>query len=496
MRASKFTHARAGAPYCALLHSFDTQLARLWQDHRAMKTSSCLLIVASLIASSHVHGQGEPRPEPKDLGLMTKPDAAAKPDPFIKGKDKAEAKPKPTAKPAHGDPAAGIRFVFETYSMSLADFDALLTEAATSTAMWERVQQAVTENKATLDAVQSVVTKSGMRATIEATDNLMYATEFEDTASGVLAPSAWEMKPCGDRIEIDPSLEGGNDRLSVSLLIQAVRFIKWTEDKAVPPVICSTQPLFTEAKCSASVILPIEKTTFVGTLSGPSGTGFAESDTPDRVSLIFARPTLMKLVKSEPEPSNDQQLRFSFRTYRMDRPKAAELLRVHADNETLLKSVHALVKGGTAQLESLTTGTSRPGQRSFIEEVAEFIHGTETSISDDDAPVFSGSEMHPLGHRYEWEASIYTDAPDGFPQCDIILAPEVSEYRGPVGGHPLVEKFPEVPVFSARKIEATVGATLGHPAFIGTINQPRDTGVNGRKDDGKTCLQFVEVVAW
>ncbi len=449
-----------------------------------MKTSFHHLFVVGLLVSGLALAQD-----------IVNPKSAAKPDPFVKDKGKAETKAQPTPEPPWVVPDGGIRFVFETYSMSLADFDALLAEGSKSAAMWERLQKAVTEKTATLDVVQSVVTKSGQRATTEAADELLYATEFAPTASGVLAPTAFETRPCGDRIEVDPVLSPDGKSVDLTLSIEAVRFIKWTEDKAQPPAVSSTQPLFTEAKSTMSTSLPMDQANFLGTLTQPSSSGIAEADTADKVSLVFVRPTLLPLAKSMPEKTDVLQLRLAFRTYRLDRAVAAELLRTHTDSEALLKAVQGLVKGGSAQLECLTTGTSKSGQRGSIEETAAFQYGTERAESPVSPPAiygFKNFEMRPLGHRIEWEAVINPDTL----LCEINTAPEFSEYRGAVSGHPVIEKLPEMPVFTSRKIQMSLGVALGHTAFVGTINQPRDTGVNNRKDDGKTCLQFVEIVAW
>jgi hypothetical protein len=451
-----------------------------------------ILIVASLAAVSIAQAQSEAQVASQDPAAITKS------DPFIKGKD--ATKPKLKAELPVMPPNGGIRFVFETYSMSLTDFDALLTPETQSAAMWESVQKAVTEKKATLDAVQSVVTKSGQRATLASTDELRYATEFAPTATGVLAPTAWEMKPCGDLIEIDPMLAADHTSVEVNLSIQAVRFIKWTEDKAEPPAVSSTQPLFIDARYTSAVMVPLDQTFFIGTLTQPSATGLAEADSAERATFVFVRPTLLPMAKPTDDHRADQQLRFAFRTYRLERATAAALLRAHADSEALLKAVQDLVKGDNAQLESLTTGTSRSGQRASIEESATFQHGTKAYKEEDakaapNAPAihgFTAFERKFLGHRLEWDAVASLDPS----YCDINLAPEFIEYRGPVSGHPLIEKQPEMPVFASRNIQTAVSVTVGHTAFIGTMNQPRDTGVNGRKDDGKTCLQFVEVVAW
>jgi len=82
--------------------------------------------------------------------------------------------------------------------------------------------------------------------------------------------------------------------------------------------------------------------------------------------------------------------------------------------------------------------------------------------------------------------------PDGR-VADLNLAPEHVEHRGNLQGHPMLSRYPQQPVFSAQKITTAVTAIVGHQCFIGTMSTPRDTGVNGRQDDGRTWLAFVKV---
>jgi hypothetical protein len=76
---------------------------------------------------------------------------------------------------------------------------------------------------------------------------------------------------------------------------------------------------------------------------------------------------------------------------------------------------------------------------------------------------------------------------------DLNLAPSRSEYRGPLQGHPLLARYPEWPIFGTQKVTTAVTAVLGRQCFLGTFNTPRETGVNGRKDDGRTWFAFVKV---
>jgi hypothetical protein len=65
--------------------------------------------------------------------------------------------------------------------------------------------------------------------------------------------------------------------------------------------------------------------------------------------------------------------------------------------------------------------------------------------------------------------------------------------RGFLQGPKELARYPEQPMFAAQKIKTTVNAAIGHQCFLGTMNVPHDTGVNGRKDDGRAWFAFVMV---
>jgi hypothetical protein len=75
-----------------------------------------------------------------------------------------------------------------------------------------------------------------------------------------------------------------------------------------------------------------------------------------------------------------------------------------------------------------------------------------------------------------------------------MVAPERTEFRGMVKGHPLLERYPEQPVFATQKLTTVVTAAVGRQCFLGTMSEPQDSGVNGRKGDGRTWLAFLKVM--
>jgi hypothetical protein len=54
-------------------------------------------------------------------------------------------------------------------------------------------------------------------------------------------------------------------------------------------------------------------------------------------------------------------------------------------------------------------------------------------------------------------------------------------------------KLPQWPLFCSQKFTTIVTASVGKQCFLGTMNPPRDTGVNDRKDGGRVWFAFMKV---
>jgi hypothetical protein len=216
-----------------------------------------------------------------------------------------------------------------------------------------------------------------------------------------------------------------------------------------------------------------------------------------------------------------------YRFYSLPRAAARDLLAMTVEPDKLHSQLLAL-SPTDRKLERLITLHTRTGQRATIEEIAENIYGSETEPSkpphakqdkenpspananpnaENKAPAaspeepappangqpllparFTAFEMRPLGWRIEVDPVI---SPDGR-FVDLNMAPEHTEFRGNLQGHDLLSRYPQMPVFASQKVTTAVSAIVGHQCFLGTFNAPRDTGVNGRKDDGRTWFAFVK----
>jgi hypothetical protein len=102
---------------------------------------------------------------------------------------------------------------------------------------------------------------------------------------------------------------------------------------------------------------------------------------------------------------------------------------------------------------------------------------------------FKKMEQRALGWRIEVDPVV---GPDGC-VIDLNLVPEHVEFRGNLQGDAMLANYPQQPVFGVQNITTAVTAIVARPCFLGTFSNPRDTGVNGRKDDGRTWFAFVKV---
>lgn len=459
-------------------------------------------------------------------------------DPFIKAKGKpAPAAPAASPDPANapGQPTAApeqiegnMLFTFETYALPQEALDAIHEEGPKGQAFHDRVRKLVADGKATLESLIAVPTRSGQRATSESVDEVLYATEFDPAVPGrdFAFPTAYEMRPTGERIELDPVLSEDKKIVDLNLAPDFARLSGFVLHKADPKAGGELQPLFVSRKVTTAITCPVNVPTLLGTYSKAHHTGIAEAEGDGSMGVMFVTARLAapkELPPAAAAPHGDtENLRMVFRFYSLPRATARDLLAGTADADKLHVSLRALPPA-ECNLERLITLQTRSGQRASIEEVAEKIYGTEiqpsgppriekgkesatpakpagdkaaaselpifTSVKDVLPASFTAFEMRPVGWRIEVDPVL---GPDGR-VVDLNLAPEHTEHRGNLEGDPLLARYPAQPVFSTQKITTAVTSIVGHQCFLGTFNAPRETGVNGRKDDGRTWFAFVKV---
>ena len=462
-------------------------------------------------------------------------------DPFIKAKGKPAPAPIAAAPVASPDPAnppaqpaaateqieGNMLFTFETYALPQEALDAIHEEGPKGQAFHDRVRKLVADGKASLESLIAVPTRSGQRATIESIDEVIYATEYDPAVPGrdFAFPTAYEMRPTGERIEIDPVLSEDKKTVDLNLAPDFTRLSGFVLHKADPKAGGELQPLFVTRKVTTAVTCPVNVPTLLGTYSKAHHTGLAEADGDGSMGVMFVTARLSgpsELMPAAEVPHRDtENLRMVYRFYSLPRATARDLLAGTTDADKLHASLRALPPA-EYNLERLITLQTRSGQRATVEEIAENVYGTEiqpsapprvekgkeyaalvkpgekaaanepptfTSAKDMLPASFTRFEMRPVGWRIEVDPVLGSEGR----VVDLNLAPEHTVHRGNLEGDALLARYPGQPVFATQKVTTSVTAIVGHQCFLGTFSAPRETGVNGRKDDGRTWFAFVKV---
>ncbi len=452
-----------------------------------------------------------PAPPPPAAPPASRPTDAPKPappaDPYIKkpqGRETppAAAKAAPSKAPKKPElPPHHVLFRFETYRLPQAKLDALLLRNGGAD-LYSSVRKLVAEGTAVLESLTAVPTRSGQRATSESVQELIYPTEFVPPVEGRTQgyPSALEMRPLGERIELDPVEMEDGKKVYVTFSQEIVRLARFDAARGDAAAAGELVPQFSARKIVSYFHARMGVPTFVGTLNAPRGTGVAEAqgDGTGSVTFMTARPSVPLAPQSAPAaPLSDDpvHLQLVFRFWSLPREKARDLMEETVDGDALLRKVKAL-PGEAATLERLMTVITRSGQRCKTDEQVLWRYGTEfnppqVAVEGSGPVVPAGAtkfESRPVGWSIELEPVLL---PDGR-HVDLSLVPEHVRYLGRTTGHPLLERYQEQPLFATQLLRASVSAVVGSHTFLGTLNPPGDTGMPGSKDDGRTWFVFVK----
>lgn len=422
-------------------------------------------------------------------------------DPFVRREQSKAAEGKFSAEMGDGH----LLLVYEVYSMpgKEADETSFLPKRTDPYAWVRRMHK---EGKAKLDTVIALPVRSGQRATVESVDEVIYPIQFEPEqgADNPAFPSAYDMRRMGEVIELDPVMAKDGTHVNLAMDVEFTRFGGFIVSKAQPDTLGVAQPLFLSQSLRTSVESGFDQVILFGTLVGrPHGTGlFPYIEGEDRVLMAFCRPHFIG-AGGKPATEADRvapkanNLHLEFRFHSLPRDRARDLLEFAVDGRKLLEQVRALPED-VARLEHLMQVTTRSGRRTSVDAMAEKIDGSEVTApkvksKDGQHEVtlasFRAFEMRPVGWRIEFDPVLSADGT----VVELNIAPQRTEYRGVLKGNALHDQYPEQPVFGCQRITTSVAATVGSPCFLGTFNEPGDTGVNGRKDSGRTWFAFVEV---
>ncbi|MFM7604482.1 MAG: hypothetical protein ACKO8Z_04705, partial [Prosthecobacter sp.] len=152
----------------------------------------------------------------------------------------------------------------------------------------------------------------------------------------------------------------------------------------------------------------------------------------------------------------------------------------------------------------------KPGVRVQSEAVKQHYYGTEftpptpaKAAEPSDDPKKPGTPAQPASQAsttsfdcrrigFNWEAEPVL-SPDG-DIIDINIMFECCGFAGNFADPLWNEHYPDYPVFACQKITTSCALAANSTILLSTLNPPGDTGVNGRKDDGRVWFLFLEAI--
>ncbi|MFO1438794.1 MAG: hypothetical protein U1F81_10820 [Verrucomicrobiaceae bacterium] len=408
---------------------------------------------------------------------------APKKDPFIK--DKKAATPPPT------EQVANVTFLLESFTMPQADYIAWLKVPGNRDGLHGLLLEAMRAGKATLDACHYVSTKSGTRFSLESVDEMSFPVEWDHAdEKGFQYPVAFEMKPAGDRLEAEPTVDASNSLVDVNQSFERVRFAGLRAQKAdrtLPGVVVAD---FHEQRAPANAALPARMPALVSVHAASEG----------QVSLTFITPRVQPVIRpAKAAPRGAGNILLTPRVISLDRLRAWELMEQHADDaRALLHQLNGSLADGSAVLEHISMLRGKPGMRVQSEAVKQHYYGTEFHPPTPAKPPAqaatqagtSNFDCRRIGFNWEAESVLSTDGQI----IDINIMFERCTFAGNLADPLWNEHYPDYPVFGCQKITTSCAQAAGSTILLSTLNPPGDTGVNGRKDESRVWFLFLEAV--
>jgi hypothetical protein len=375
---------------------------------------------------------------------------------------------------------------------------ALLDGPANERAPYDRLEELAKIGKAKLLGLIAVTEKSGQRAIIESIDEMRYATEFKaaERPGEISFPTAWETRNTGDTLEIEPVLGPDGQTIDINLVPQTVRFNGFEDWQPEAAAAAVGQPNFQTEKVTTSMTLQSGRPVFLATAT-PSAATDEKGDKQVRIRAL--RVAAQRVSPAPPAAGDWPGARVEFRLYSLDREAARHILVETGDSAQSDAAVRDLVAKGEARLEAISAFVTKSGQRAVNEEILEFRYPTEMT-----APSYSSTMTAPQ-LRKPASASAFETRNTGVmieiepvfgPEArivDINIVPQLVHPTGMLKANGVAVKYPAQPVFTTRKLTTSVSAGAGQAVLLGTMSNPRDTGVNDRKDDGRSSLAYIRV---
>jgi len=448
----------------------------------------------------------------QNVDPLPKPEVPAARDPFLKNRGA------PASAPKTADKIMTVSVIFETYAMGMDDAVGLLLSPPDSAARYRHVNELVKGGAARLENLIASASKPGRRALVESMDSISRPNGWSapDTLDEPAVGAVMQQWGLWDRIEFEaiPGDDGRSSQLNFS--IGASRLLGLRGFRAGPKVV--PQPSFTTEirSLTTSVALRTGEPILLGTLNRPLN---AQPEKKEW-SVVFAR---VILSKERPEAPPPEVTALSYcehvvSVYSMEMTAARDVLASEHKLGGSHAAVLALLEKKEAKLEQIVSTLSQPGMRartdggmlsrqlgSIIPVPASrndgskqapevFLAKNETAAA---APYFRTVANRELGLTLEVESVIGpADALlKGIPVIvDINLSLGWRANVGLLKGTDAIPIQPETGVEEQHTLDNSISCYAGVTTLLGTLNPPRETGVNNRKDSGRIWLAFIRVI--
>ena len=465
-----------------------------------MNRKLCFPAIAALVlVLSEIALHAQQRPSPNVGGKPR--------DPFLKDRGA------PVTPPDTSENLTAITVVFESYSLDQDDASGLLALLPDGPARYTRMAELVAAGRARLADVRACSTKSGMHAALDSMDTANLASQYypptrrDDTPVAALLSEVHY----GERMQFDAMLgpDARTCNLNFSFSVERLHgFTEFRTDAHGKPVAMANHG---KREILTSLVVRTGEPIFLGTLNPPIAPGAAAIS----MEVVFGR---VLVNKDRPEAAAPAIGSVGYAEhvmmfYSLDRGAARDLVVGNVKPGACFAAVRALAEKKQAKLEHVFALASQSGVRARSDEniVAHEPGGTAPGVGLTEvmAPGEAGTppavaafpyirtlsgKNHGLGLELESIVGPADALLKGLPlaanlKLTLYWRMDTGHFK-PAGIPPL---YPETGTQEQRRLDNVVTCYVGVPTFLGTLNPPRDSGVNDRKDSGRVWLAFVQV---
>ncbi len=390
------------------------------------------------------------------------------PDPF----DKKQAPP-PAAQAEAGPPEVlGVRFVAESYRVPASWFTDLIGQGKTDAELYAAVLDAAGREDArvALAQVQSITAQPGNRARVSSFDVAATPAGFKDSHP----PGAMMEISTGDMMELESVIDSDGIGVHLNFSLEHSRLSGFYTLRSSGDVAGRMTPRIAQRVINQGLTLASGKPALAGVASETGEAGGSH------LVASFLMPSMLKDDKATQIIEGRWQLALT--VWRLDATEARRLIATHlADDAALLGEMRRL-----GSLETLLAAECKSGQRAAIAS-REQITSVTTAV-----PAGAGGitfESNDLGWRVEFDPVLSNDRD----RVQVSLNLEHGAFRGDLEVPGGLSHTPSQPVLAFRRLSSSAMLIPGQPRFLGTLNEPGDTGVNGRQPSGEASLVFLEL---